>query len=158
MTRRLDCYHSIRVQSLQAYCSHTFRHVLLSHLLYPLLCQCLTICLLTLQIPCLASQNWPPRNPKQCVPQKLAKGEKRKTPSPKDDTPVVEPEAPVAPRQKGISFNQPVSQPHVLPVPVQGKGKKVLEEPLTPQRGRSVAPSPCRWIQLPLSIGTSISH
>ena len=67
-------------------------------------------------------------------PSKLAKGEKRKSPSPEDETPVVEPEVPTAPRQKMISLNEPTSQPPALPIPVQGKGKKVLVEPPRPPK------------------------
>ena len=66
--------------------------------------------------------------------------EKKPAPPAEDENPTIEPEVHVAPKQKGISINEPVSQPSALPAPVKGKGKKVLAEPPHPPKRQRRGP------------------
>ena len=68
------------------------------------------------------------------------RGKEKKTPTAEDETLPIELEVPVAPKQKGISINEPISQPPSLPAPVEGKGKKVLVDPPHPPKKQKRGP------------------
>ena len=68
------------------------------------------------------------------VKKSSGEGKKRKTPPAEVDISPPEPAAPEIPQKEWVIFKEPIPQALGLPPPVEGKGKKVMEDPSRPPK------------------------